>query len=90
LIKIVESVVKSENLKSPSKPIYLVGDTFGATLALAVASRNPKVDLVLVLANPSKYIIFLLFVSPFYFYLYILNNNLVPIVTPSIMGRHQS
>ena len=56
LIKIVEDVVLSESYKAPSKPIYLLGDSFGGALALAVASRNPKVDLVLVLANPGKYI----------------------------------
>lgn len=53
LIKIVEDVVKEELCKTPSKPIYLVGDSLGGALALAVAARNPKVDFVLVLANPS-------------------------------------
>lgn len=53
LIKLVEDVVKEELCKTPSKPIYLVGDSLGGALALAVAARNPKVDFVLVLANPS-------------------------------------
>ncbi|XP_060171212.1 phytyl ester synthase 1, chloroplastic-like [Lycium barbarum] len=38
---------------SPNKPIYLVGDSFGGCLALAVAAHNPKIDLVLILANPA-------------------------------------
>lgn len=53
LIELLEEVVREEFSKSPSKPIYLVGDSLGGALALAVAARNPKVDLVLVLANPS-------------------------------------
>ncbi|KAI7745269.1 hypothetical protein M8C21_017331 [Ambrosia artemisiifolia] len=51
LVKMVESTVKSENYQSPKRPIYLVGQSFGACLALAVAARNPQIDLVLVLAN---------------------------------------
>ncbi|GJZ97135.1 acyltransferase-like protein, chloroplastic, partial [Tanacetum coccineum] len=35
------------------KPIYLIGESFGGCLALAVAARNPTVDLVTILANPS-------------------------------------
>ncbi|MCO5564587.1 hypothetical protein L7F22_018251 [Adiantum nelumboides] len=53
LIKLVENVVREESYKTPSKPIYLVGDSLGGALALAVAARNQKVDLVLVLINPS-------------------------------------
>ncbi|XP_028770773.1 acyltransferase-like protein At1g54570, chloroplastic isoform X2 [Neltuma alba] len=53
LVKIVEEAVKLEHALFPNKPIYLVGDSFGACLALAVASRNPTVDLVLILANPA-------------------------------------
>ena len=52
LIKFVENSVKQEHAISPSKPIYLVGDSFGGCLALAVAARNPSIDLVLVLVNP--------------------------------------
>ncbi|KAI9083983.1 hypothetical protein K1719_033979 [Acacia pycnantha] len=51
LVKIVERTVRSENLRSPKRPIYLVGDSIGACLALAVAARNPDIDLVLILAN---------------------------------------
>ncbi|XP_025605965.1 phytyl ester synthase 2, chloroplastic isoform X1 [Arachis hypogaea] len=53
LMKIVESRVKSEHQRSPRKPIYLVGESLGACLALAVAARNPDIDLVLILANPA-------------------------------------
>ncbi|XP_023769522.1 phytyl ester synthase 1, chloroplastic isoform X1 [Lactuca sativa] len=51
LIKIVEESVKIEQNLSPNKPIYLLGESFGAILALAVASRNPTIDLILILAN---------------------------------------
>ncbi|MED6158322.1 hypothetical protein PIB30_031740 [Stylosanthes scabra] len=53
LMKIVESRVKSEHQRSPRKPIYLVGESLGACLALAVAARNPDIDLVLIIANPA-------------------------------------
>ncbi|XP_050940740.1 phytyl ester synthase 1, chloroplastic isoform X2 [Cucumis melo] len=53
LVKLVEETIRSEHACSPNKPIYLVGDSFGGCLALAVASRNPKIDLVLILSNPA-------------------------------------
>ena len=51
-MNIVEQTVRQEHASSPNKPIYLVGDSLGGCLALAIAARNPKVDLVLILANP--------------------------------------
>lgn len=36
----------------PNRPIYLVGDSFGGCLALAVAARNPTIDLVVIVSNP--------------------------------------
>ncbi|KAJ6413858.1 hypothetical protein OIU84_006629 [Salix udensis] len=53
LVKIVEKTVRLEHALSPNKPIYLVGESFGGCLALAVAARNPQIDLVLILANPA-------------------------------------
>ncbi|XVF59968.1 hypothetical protein PTKIN_Ptkin08bG0004900 [Pterospermum kingtungense] len=53
LVKMIEKRVKSENYRSPNRPIYLVGESIGACLALAVAARNPKIDLVLISANPA-------------------------------------
>ncbi|KNA07191.1 hypothetical protein SOVF_174150 [Spinacia oleracea] len=53
LVEVVERVVREEHASSPNKPIYLVGDSLGGCLALAVAARNPMVDLVLILANPA-------------------------------------
>ncbi|XP_009776531.1 phytyl ester synthase 1, chloroplastic-like isoform X2 [Nicotiana tabacum] len=53
LVEYVEETVKMRHASSPNKPIYLVGDSFGGCLALAVAARNPKIDLVLILANPA-------------------------------------
>ena len=54
LVKLIETTVRSENCRSPKRPIYLVGESLGACLALAVASRNPRIDLVLVLSNPGN------------------------------------
>lgn len=53
LVKLVEETVRFEHASSPNKPIYLVGDSFGGCLALAVAARNPTVDLVVILVNPA-------------------------------------
>ncbi|XP_062143471.1 phytyl ester synthase 1, chloroplastic isoform X1 [Alnus glutinosa] len=53
LVKLVEETVRLEHASSPNKPIYLAGDSFGGCLALAVASRNPTIDLVLILCNPA-------------------------------------
>ena len=52
LVKLIERTVKSENYRFPNRPIYLVGESIGACLALDVASRNPNIDLALILANP--------------------------------------
>ncbi|XP_044382105.1 acyltransferase-like protein At3g26840, chloroplastic isoform X1 [Triticum aestivum] len=52
LVEHVERTVKSESLRAPDRPVYLVGESVGACIALAVAARNRDVDLVLVLVNP--------------------------------------
>lgn len=54
LLKIAEEAVLAEHTRRPNSPIYLIGDSFGGALALSVAARNPKIDLVLVLANPGE------------------------------------
>ena len=54
LVKIIERTVRSEHQRSPNKPIYLVGESLGACLALSVAALNPDIDLVLILANPGN------------------------------------
>lgn len=54
LVKLVERTVRSENYHSPNRPIYLVGESLGACLALAVAARNPDIDIALVLVNPGE------------------------------------
>lgn len=51
LVKFVEETIRLEHASSPNKPIYLVGDSFGGCLSLAVAARNPTIDLVLILVN---------------------------------------
>ncbi|KAK2666063.1 hypothetical protein Ddye_004637 [Dipteronia dyeriana] len=53
LVKLVERTVRSENHRLPNRPIYLVGESLGACIALAVAAHVPDVDLVLILANPA-------------------------------------
>ncbi|RWR94688.1 Diacylglycerol acyltransferase [Cinnamomum micranthum f. kanehirae] len=53
LLKLVEETVRLEHSASPDTPIYLVGDSFGGCLALAVAARNPTIDLILILTNPA-------------------------------------
>ncbi|CAD6343771.1 unnamed protein product [Miscanthus lutarioriparius] len=53
LIQTVEKSIKHEHGLSPDRPIYLVGDSFGGSLAVAVAARNPQIDLVLILVNPA-------------------------------------
>ncbi|XP_062011207.1 phytyl ester synthase 1, chloroplastic-like [Rosa rugosa] len=53
LVKLVERKIRSEHHFSPNRPIYLVGESVGACLALSVASLNPDIDLVLLLANPA-------------------------------------
>ncbi|XP_044500993.1 acyltransferase-like protein At3g26840, chloroplastic isoform X2 [Mangifera indica] len=53
LVKLVERTVRSENYRLPNRPIYLVGESLGACIALAVAANNPDINLVLILANPA-------------------------------------
>ncbi|PSS30307.1 Acyltransferase-like protein [Actinidia chinensis var. chinensis] len=53
LVKLVERTVRSENYRSPKRPIYLVGESIGGCLALAVAAHNPDIDLLLILSNPA-------------------------------------
>ncbi|MFS7943156.1 putative serine aminopeptidase, S33, alpha/Beta hydrolase [Helianthus anomalus] len=53
LIQIVEDNVMIEHTLSENKPIYMLGESFGGALALAVAARNPTNDFVLILANPA-------------------------------------
>ncbi|KAK2415221.1 Esterase/lipase/thioesterase family protein [Trifolium repens] len=53
LVKLVEKTIRLEYQRSPNRLIYLVGESLGGCLALAVAARNPDIDLVLILANPA-------------------------------------
>lgn len=54
LVEWVEETLRSEHSSAPKRPIYVVGDSFGGCLALAVAARNPNIDLVVILANPAS------------------------------------
>ncbi|KAI4375223.1 hypothetical protein MLD38_013119 [Melastoma candidum] len=53
LVKVVEGTVRSQMGKAPGRPIYLVGESIGACIALSVASLNRDLDLVLILINPA-------------------------------------
>lgn len=52
LIKLIESTIKEEASLRPGRPIYVMGEGYGALLAISLAARNPDVDLVLILVNP--------------------------------------
>lgn len=71
LIQIVEETVMIEHTLSPYKPIYLLGDSFGGALALAVAARNFRIDLILILANPGQ--LFILHVYPSFLYFWVMS-----------------
>lgn len=53
LLEAVESAVIEEAKWRPRGPLYMVGEGFGGAVALAVAARNPDLDLVLILVNPA-------------------------------------
>ncbi|KAG6438423.1 hypothetical protein SASPL_103366 [Salvia splendens] len=53
LVRFVKSTVTAEHSRAPNRPIYLVGESLGACIALAVAAGNPEIDLALILANPA-------------------------------------
>ncbi|CAI5526764.1 unnamed protein product, partial [Closterium sp. Naga37s-1] len=54
LLSLVESEVLQEHEQSPNRPLFLVGESFGALLAAAVAARNPSLPLTLVLINSGQ------------------------------------
>ncbi|KAL1210087.1 Phytyl ester synthase 2 [Cardamine amara subsp. amara] len=56
LVKLIEKTVKSEHNRFPKRPIYIVGESIGACLALDVAARNPNIDLALILVNPATHV----------------------------------
>nr|XP_043631558.1 acyltransferase-like protein At1g54570, chloroplastic [Erigeron canadensis] len=53
IVTFVGETLRYEHALFPSRPIYLVGDSFGGCLALAVAAHNPTIDLVVILSNPA-------------------------------------
>lgn len=64
LIKLLESTIKEEVSRRPGRPTYVMGEGYGALLAISLAARNPDVDLVLILVNPGMPLSFL-FLNPF-------------------------
>lgn len=55
LISIIEGAVREESSLRKDRPIYLMGEGYGALLAISVAARNPEIDLVLVLVDPATW-----------------------------------
>jgi len=55
LIRLIESTIKEEVSLRPGRPIYVMGEGYGALLAISLAARNPDVDLVLILVNPATW-----------------------------------
>ncbi|KAK4428672.1 Acyltransferase-like protein, chloroplastic [Sesamum alatum] len=53
LVKLVESMVRLEHVRTPNRPINLVGESSGGCRALVVAACNPDIDLILILVNPA-------------------------------------
>ncbi|KAJ0743048.1 putative alpha/Beta hydrolase [Helianthus annuus] len=53
LIASPQLITMVEHTLSGNKPFYMLGVSFGGALALAIAARNPTIDLVLILANPA-------------------------------------
>eukprot|EP00850_Spirogloea_muscicola_P016943 SM000141S00887 [mRNA] locus=s141:318599:323764:+ [translate_table: standard] len=53
LVELVEQRLIEERKKAPNRPLYIIGESFGGTLALAIAARNPSMDLQLVVVNPA-------------------------------------
>lgn len=62
LVKLVEETVRAENARRPNSPIYLIGESFGGCLALAVAARNPQIHFLLMLENPGETKFFFFFI----------------------------
>jgi hypothetical protein len=52
LLEQVEAVIQEEQSFQPNRTIYLMGQGYGALLALLLAAHNPDLDLVLVLVDP--------------------------------------
>ncbi|CAI5495157.1 unnamed protein product [Closterium sp. Naga37s-1] len=53
LVDLVEEEVVREHKLNPSRALFILGESFGALLALAVSARNPKLPITLVLVNPA-------------------------------------
>lgn len=53
LVSIVEAELVSEHRLRPHRPLFLLGESFGAVLALAAAWRLKEMPITLVLVNPA-------------------------------------
>ncbi|XP_026384275.1 acyltransferase-like protein At1g54570, chloroplastic [Papaver somniferum] len=82
LLEIIENAVRIEHASFPNRPVYLVGDSLGGCLALAVAACNPTIDLVLILSNPSTSFAGLHITFPYLFS--IIMGNPIKILTANV------
>lgn len=56
LVGLVEGTIREELSLRRGRPVYLLGEGYGALLAVSVAARNPDLDLVLVLVDPGGFL----------------------------------
>lgn len=54
LVEIVEGALREEHSSAPERALFLMGESFGAVLALAVAERTLDLPITLILVNPGK------------------------------------
>lgn len=56
MITLIEGTIRDESVLRKGRPIYLLGEGYGALLAISVAARNPGIDLVLILVDPGLFL----------------------------------
>lgn len=56
LITSIEETIREESSLRKGRPIYLLGEGYGALLAISVAARNSDLDLVLILVDPGIFV----------------------------------
>lgn len=76
LITLIEVTIREESSLRNGRPIYLLGEGYGALLAICIAARNPDLDLVLILVDPGM---FVCLTSPILFF-FLLTDSLALLV----------
>lgn len=54
LVGIVEAALREEHSHAPERALFVMGESFGAVLALAVAERTADLPISLILVNPGE------------------------------------